>query len=62
MKPFWGACTWEFQKSNVSVATEIIDIEQSNTPDAIYDLQGNKIKDITKPGIYIIGGEKVIVK
>ena len=62
MKPFWGACTWEFQKSSVSVATEIIDIEQSNTPDAIYDLQGNKIKDITKPGIYIIGGEKVIVK
>ena len=30
--------------------------------DAIYDLQGRKIEEITLPGIYIVNGKKVLVK
>ena len=28
----------------------------------VYDLQGRKVKDASKPGVYIINGEKVLVK
>ena len=28
----------------------------------IYDLQGRKLSEITKPGVYIVGGKKVFVK
>ena len=64
MKPFWGACTWEFQKSSVNVPTSIVEIEDNATTgtDTIYDLRGNKITRIVTPGIYIINGEKVLVK
>lgn len=61
-KPFWGACTWEFQKSNVEVSTAIVEVENNNTYNAIYDIRGNKIESITSPGIYVINGEKVLVK
>ena len=30
--------------------------------EAIYDLQGRKVNDISKRGIYIIGRKKIIVK
>ena len=30
--------------------------------DTIYDLQGRRINEITKPGIYIVNGNKVLVK
>ena len=29
---------------------------------AIYDLQGRKLTEVTKPGFYIVDGEKVFVK
>ncbi len=61
MKPFWGACTWEFQKSNV--ATSVIEIEDNTkASNAIYDLLGNKLEKIVKPGIYIVNGEKIVFK
>ena len=46
-----------------SGTTEIDDvaIEQEKVK-AIYDLQGRRIKEITKPGLYIINGNKVLVK
>ncbi len=63
MKNFWGACTWEFEKSNVEVSTSIIEIESdAKSENAIYDLRGNKLSKIVVPGIYIINGEKVFVK
>ena len=28
----------------------------------VYDLTGRRVQEITKPGIYIVNGKKVIVK
>ena len=62
-KPFWGACTWEFQKSQIEVPTSIVEIKESTTKESsIYDLQGNKLSKIITPGIYIINGEKSFIK
>ena len=36
--------------------------DESENAETIYDLQGRRIKEITAPGIYIIGGKKVLVK
>ena len=35
---------------------------QTSTIEAIYDLQGRKLSEITQPGIYIVNGKKVMVK
>ena len=34
----------------------------ADTYDNVYDLQGRKLEEITSPGIYIVGGKKVLVK
>lgn len=33
-----------------------------NRQETIYDLQGRKVNDITRKGIYIIGKKKIIIK
>ncbi len=63
MKPFWGACTWQFEKSSIEVPTLIVEIEgNTNTKKIIYDLKGNRLSEIVTPGIYIINGEKIFMK
>jgi hypothetical protein len=62
MKPFWGACTWEFQESGVEVPTAIIGVNLDEKGAATYDLNGRRTGTITHPGIYIIDGEKKVVK
>jgi hypothetical protein len=43
--------------------TAIEDIEEAATPvKGIYDLTGRKLDEITKPGIYVIDGKKVMIK
>jgi hypothetical protein len=46
--------------------TSIVEVEtEANTPaviEGIFDLTGRKIDEITKPGLYIINGKKVLVK
>ena len=42
--------------------TAIENVEVENEVKAIYDLTGRKIDTITKAGIYIVGGKKVLVK
>ena len=43
--------------------TSIEDVKGENgNVKTIYDLQGHKVKNITKGGIYIVGGRKVLVK
>lgn len=45
-----------------SITTGIDNVEGENGVNVIYDLTGRKIENITKAGIYIINGKKVLVK
>ena len=61
-KPFWGACTWEFQDSGIEVPTSVSDIHGTDSSDnIIYDLSGRRVSNPQK-GIYIINGKKVVIK
>ncbi len=42
--------------------TAIEEVKGENGAEAIYDLQGRRIDEITEPGIYIVNGVKVLVK
>ena len=43
--------------------TDIEGVEDENScVSTIYDLQGRKLTDICHPGVYIVGGKKIIVK
>ena len=61
-KPFWGACTWEFQESGIEVPTSINDIQKTNASDnTVYDLSGRKVATQTTSGVYIVG-DRIIIK
>jgi hypothetical protein len=42
--------------------TAVEDVEIENERKEIYDLTRRKLSEITKPGIYIVGGKKILVK
>ena len=42
--------------------TGIENVEVENASNVIYDLTGRRVEEITAPGIYIVGGKKVLVK
>ena len=44
--------------ASVKITPDVV----KDTSPAIYDLTGRRIGRISRPGIYIIGGKKVIVK
>ena len=48
----------------VTDSTGIDDVEEELNPvfEGVYDLQGRKIDEITKTGIYIVNGKKVFIK
>ena len=50
-----------YAKSQTSTAVDEVK-SQSGKVKAIYDLQGRRLKEITAPGIYIIGGKKILLK
>ena len=54
--------SYTFTFDGSKITTDIKDVEVKNDVKEIYDLTGRKIENITKPGIYIIGGKKVLVK
>ncbi len=53
--------TFTFDGSKITTGIDEVKGENGEAK-AIYDLTGRKIETITKPGIYIIGGKKVLVK
>ena len=46
----------------VESATGIKDVQTEAAPKGIYDLTGRRINEITKPGIYVVNGKKLLVK
>ena len=55
-----GAASYSFRFGEGTTAIENVEVE--NVVKAIYDLTGRRIEAITAPGIYIVGGKKVLVK
>lgn len=46
-----------------NIATSINDITtDTNLPTVIYDLMGRRVRDMSRPGIYIVNGKKVVKK
>ena len=62
-KPYtWGGSVWTFEKSNIQVETGIEEVCENNTDsNVIYDLNGRQVENPTK-GIYVINGNKILVK
>ena len=62
MKPFWGACTWEFQKTDIKVPStnNIAWVGNDCADNTLYDLQGRRVECPVAHGIYIDGGMKVV--
>lgn len=62
MKPFWGACTWEFVESGIEVPTGISNVlDNAERKSAIYNLNGTRVLNPTK-GVYITDGKVQIIK
>ena len=55
-----GAASFSFRFGEGTTAIENVEVE--NEVKAIYDLTGRRVKEITAPGVYIVGGKKVLVK
>ncbi len=55
-----NAASYSFRFEDGTTAIENVEVE--NAVKAIYDLTGRRVEAITAPGIYIVGGKKVLVK
>ena len=55
-----GAASYSFRFEGGTTGIENVEVE--NEVEAIYDLTGRRVEAITAPGIYIVGGKKVLVK
>ena len=56
------AATAAFYGFDWAGTTTIENVEVENEVKTIYDLTGRRVEAITAPGIYIVGGKKVLVK
>lgn len=52
---------WYFSVSNAIVAGINNIRKNSNAPKVIYDLQGRRVERVTKTGIYIVNGKKMVI-
>ena len=61
-KPYtWGGSVWNFEKSNIGISTGIEEaVCNEAVSHEIFDLAGRSVISITAPGIYIVGGKKII--
>ncbi len=55
-----GAASYSFRFGEGTTGIENVEVE--NASNVIYDLTGRRVEAITAPGIYIVGGKKVLVK
>ena len=55
-----GAASYSFRFGEGTTGVENVVVE--NASNVIYDLTGRRVEAITAPGIYIVGGKKVLVK
>ena len=55
-----NAVSYSFRFEGATTAIENVEVESAVK--VIYDLTGRRVEAITAPGIYIVGGKKVLVK
>ena len=55
-----NAASYSFRFGEDTTGIENVEVE--NTVKVIYDLTGRRVESITAPGIYIVGGKKILVK
>ena len=60
LKNFWGACTWEFQQTDIKTPANIAAINKDADAGTLYDLQGRRVNHVTEHGVYICGDIKVV--
>lgn len=53
---------YSFDGENVATGINAVETEGMNAPKSVYTLAGQKVDVITKGGVYIIDGKKVLVK
>lgn len=53
---------WNDTEDNWLTGIEVVETQNSNAANGIYDLSGRSIKAVSAPGIYIVNGKKVLVK
>ncbi|MBQ5627693.1 MAG: copper resistance protein CopC, partial [Bacteroidaceae bacterium] len=58
----WETLSEQTLTFTITGTTGIENVDAEAEKDVIHDLTGRKIETITKPGIYIVGGKKVLVK
>ena len=58
----FGYCEGEYTWTVTGADTAIDGVEAEVENDVIYDLTGRRVNEITKAGIYIVNGKKVLVK
>lgn len=56
-----GTSSYSFRFNEPTTDIEDVEDESCEFTD-IYDLQGRKLTDICHPGVYVVGGKKIIVK
>ena len=54
------AATWVLEEATIPAGIE--NITASDVENTIYDITGRRIESITKAGIYVVNGKKVLVK
>ena len=47
---------------NEAVTTEIETVVEEVENNAIYDLTGRRVNEISKAGVYVVNGKKILVK
>ena len=60
LKNFWGACTWEFQQTDIKTPTNIAAIDKDADAETLYDLQGRRVTHVTEHGVYVSNNKKII--
>ena len=62
MKNANGAVSYSFRFGDGTTGVGEVEGESGNVKGEIYDLTGRRVEAVTAPGIYIVGGKKIVIK
>ena len=57
-----GAASYSFRFGEGTTGVGEVEGESGNVKGEIYDLTGRRVEAVTAPGIYIVGGKKILIK